>query len=101
MPTYSKKENAFQANLISELHELFPKAIILKNDANYVQGIPDILILNGDRWAALECKRSRSEPLQPNQAYYVATMNAMSFAAVIYPENKEEILDALFTALGA
>lgn len=69
--------------------------MILKNDANYMQGIPDLIILYNTRWASLEVKKSSSEPYQPNQEYYIALMNEMSFSATIFPENKQEVLNAL------
>lgn len=64
-------ENKFQANLIKELKKLFPGCIVMKNDASYIQGIPDLLILYNDKWASLECKKSASANKQPNQEYYV------------------------------
>lgn len=88
-------ESYFQSNLISDLKKLFPGCIVLKNDASYIQGIPDLLILYGDRWAALECKQSAKAKHRPNQCYYVDQMNMMSFAQFIYPENKKEVLDDL------
>jgi len=91
----AERENRFQANLIKELKERFPGCVIMKNDANYIQGIPDLLILFNNKWAALECKRSRNAKHQPNQDYYVEKMRDMSFAAFIFPENKEEVLDEL------
>lgn len=94
-------ESKFQAELIRDLKDLFPTCIILKNDANYMQGIPDLIILNGGRWAALECKASMSARLQPNQAFYILEMNEMSYASVICPENKENVIGELFAALGA
>ena len=94
-------ESKFQAELIRDLKELFPSCIVLKNDANYMQGIPDLIILHGGRWAALECKASMDARLQPNQAYYIVEMNAMSYASVICPENKENVIGELFAALGA
>lgn len=84
-------ERKFQSKVISELKELFPGCVILKNDANYLQGIPDILILYEDRWAMLETKKSAKEHKQPNQEYYVDKLNRMSFSKFIYPENKEEV----------
>lgn len=89
------KESQFQYLLIKELKEEFPGCMVLKNDPNYIQGIPDILILFRDRWAALEIKKSKSSHHRPNQDYYVSVMDEMSFARFIYPENKEEILNEL------
>lgn len=91
----SKKENAFQASLIKELKERFPGCIVLKNDSGYIQGIPDLLILFREMWAALECKRCRDAAHQPNQDYYVDEMNRMSYASFIYPENKEQVLNEI------
>lgn len=93
------RENAYQRNLIIELKRRFPGCIVLKNDAGYIQGIPDLLILYNDRWAALEVKSSFDSEEQPNQDYYVSEMDKMSFAAFIYPENEEEVLYALQQAL--
>lgn len=91
----ANKENKFQADLIKELKQLFPGCIILKNDANYIQGIPDLTIFYNDRWAVLECKKNRTAIHRPNQDYYVKKMDDMSFARFIYPENKEEIINEL------
>ena len=90
-----QKESKFQHEIIYQLKQLFPGCIILKNDPNYIQGIPDLLILYKNKWAALECKRSEREPRRPNQEYYISKMDEMSYASFIYPENKEIILDEL------
>ena len=92
-------ESKFQRELIRDLERRFPGCIIMKNDANYIQGIPDLLILFNDKWAALECKRSSNAHHQPNQDYYISKMNEMSFASFIYPENREEVLDELQSTL--
>ena len=89
------KESSFQANLIRRIKSAFPGCIVLKNDANYIQGFPDLLILYGDKWAALECKTSRYAPLQPNQEYYLDILNRMSYASIVYPENEEGIMHML------
>lgn len=96
-----KNENKFQAELIKELNTLFPypDGLVMKNDANYRQGIPDITIYYKDKWATLECKKSEDAPHQPNQDTYVEQMNKMSFSRFIYPENKEEVLHELQQAL--
>lgn len=92
-------ERDFQAKLIKDLKRLFPGCIILKNDPRYKQGIPDLVIMYNDKWAMLECKKSENEPHQPNQDYYIAKAKEMSFGAFIHPGNKEEVLNALQSAL--
>lgn len=89
------KESAFQAKLIKDLKAMLPGCVVLKNDPNYIQGVPDLLILYNNRWAALECKRSKTASHRPNQEYYISKMDGMSFAAFVYPENREDILDEL------
>ena len=88
-------ENKFQANLIKDLKNEFEGCIVMKNDASYIQGIPDLLVLYKDKWASLECKKTANAKKQPNQEYYVGRMNEMSFSRFICPENKEEVLDEL------
>lgn len=81
--------------LIKELKKLFPGCIVMKSDSGYLQGIPDLLILFNDKWAALECKQHAGAKKQPNQEYYVGKMDEMSFSRFICPENKEEVLHDL------
>jgi hypothetical protein len=91
----SGPEGRFQAKLIKELEAMFEGCLVMKLDANYIQGIPDLLILYKDKWATLECKESAEAKRRPNQDYYHRLMNEMSFSRFIYPENKEEVLDEL------
>lgn len=94
-------ERDFQASLIKKIMDIFPDAIVLKNDPNYCQGIPDLIILHSDRWAALECKKNSRSPRQPNQEYYVDILDKMSYASFVSPENEEEVLHELQQSLGA
>lgn len=89
------KESKFQKGLIDDLKKRFPGCMVLKNDANYIQGIPDLMVLYKDHWAALECKKTENANHQPNQDYYVERMAEMSFARFVYPENKEDVLNEL------
>lgn len=88
-------ESKFQSILIKELKKRFKGCVVVKNDANYMQGIPDLTIYYGNRWAMLETKRSEDAPHRPNQDYYVSLFNSMSYAAFIFPENKEVILNEM------
>lgn len=88
-------ENKFKTGLVKELKTRFPGCMVVHLDPNEIQGIPDLLVLYESTWAALEGKKSATASHRPNQDYYVHEMNEMSFAAFIYPENKEEILNAM------
>ena len=92
------RESAYQASLIRKLRKRYPEAIIMKNDSGYQQGLPDLTILYGDRWATLEVKAkqpSSSQAFEPNQEWFIEKMNNMSFSACIYPENEKDVLDGL------
>ncbi len=89
------KENKFQSELIKEIKNRFKGCMVLKLDPNYIQGIPDLIILYGKHWATLECKRCENASVRPNQKYYVEKMNKMSFSRFIYPKNKEVVLNAI------
>lgn len=89
------KESNFQSQLIKDLEKRFPGCSIIKNDANYIQGICDLLILFNDKWAMLEVKRSKNAKKRPNQDYYVNKFGKMSYASFIFPENKEEVMNEL------
>ena len=94
-------ERTFQMSVMKEIKTMFPGCVVLKNDANYCQGIPDWIILYNDRWAVLEMKGSKTAKYRPNQEYYIDRLGAMSFASFIYPENKEEVLRDLQHAFNA
>lgn len=96
MARSSRLESGFQDKLKTEIENLFPGCMVFKMDQR--QGIPDLLILFGKKWASLECKKHASAKRQPNQEYYVDLMNKMSFSSFIYPENKEEVLNELCKA---
>lgn len=100
----TKAEREYQAGLIQRIDALFGGhrfVTILKNDANYRQGIVDLSIFVGPLWAWLEVKASANAPYEPNQEYYLewARQNG-AFSATIYPENEKEVLRGLQAALG-
>lgn len=95
MARSSRLESGFQDKLRDELKDLFPGCMIFKMDQ--IQGIPDLLVLYEDKWATLECKKFEGASVRPNQRYYVDLMDNMSFSRFVYPENKDEVLDDLYT----
>ena len=98
----SKLERDFQKNLIKEIKERIPDAIVKKNDPRYIQGIPDISVDVGPYSFHLECKKNANAPYQPNQEYYLQAYNDNDgWARTIYPENKGEILDEMEQSLRA
>lgn len=97
-------ESVYQAQLIKRLKHLFPGSYVLKNDSSYLQGVPDLLVLWGNLWAMLEVKAEMPTgpgDYEPNQEWYIEEFDNMSFAAMICPENEEEVLHDLFQAFGA
>lgn len=98
--TQNALEADYQPKLKAKLRVLFPGCQIFKLDSSEYQGIPDLLILWGRQWAILEVKRHTKAKRQPNQPWYVAQFNEMSFSAFIYPENEEAVLNDLQRAFG-
>ena len=94
-------ESKFQSELIKELESEFPGCLVLKNDSSYRQGIPDLSIFYEDKWAMLECKKSKTAGHQPNQDNYISKLNNMSYAAFVFPENREEIISELRQVFGS
>lgn len=88
-------ERDYQKKLVKKLKDIFPGCIVLKNDAQLKQGVPDLLVLHRNKWAALEVKQSEDAPHRPNQDIFVEKMNDMSFAQFIYPENEDSTLEKL------
>lgn len=97
------RENEFQPEVIKAIYEMFPDCFVMKNDANYRQGFPDLSVFIGPYYILLECKKSKKEMRdpRPNQDYYVDAVNAMGgFARFIYPENKEAVLNEIRQTFG-
>ena len=92
-------ESQYQARLIKKLERKFPGCVILKNDAGYRQGIPDLVILYFGRWAALEVKVDEHAPHQANQDWWVERMNDMAYASFIFPSNERKVLREISLAL--
>jgi len=94
----AKLERDYQGGLIKRIETRFPNCLVLKNDEQYLPGIPDLTILYGSRWAVLEVKKNMREILDPgpNQSYYVDLLNDMGgISDFICPENEDEVLNEI------
>lgn len=90
------RENQFQSKLKKKLEARFPGCTVMKNDANYRQGFPDLAIHHNGKTAFLECKASAHATHQPNQDYWVEKLKDDGFYAnFIFPENEKEVLSDL------
>jgi len=93
-------EGNFNEHLSEELDARFPGHLSFKMDPHQMLGVPDRLILHGNRWATLETKagtKSAKRPLQPER---VEMMNDMAFSEFINPDNCDEVLDRLSDYFG-
>ena len=93
------KESIFQSRLIKKIKKRLDGAMVLKNDPNYIQGVPDLIVLYKSNWAFLEVKRSPTASHQPNQDYYIEYWSKFTYASFINPENEEDVLNAMEQAL--
>lgn len=89
-------ETDFKLWVRHQIENNYPDAIVTKLDPFDIQGIPDMVIFYGPKYAVLEGKISRNAKRQPNQGYYVSKFDNMSFSRFIYPENAEQVLEELF-----
>ena len=69
-------ENKFKTKPIKEIRERLPGAIVLHINPP-PQGLPDPLVLNRERWAALEGYTETNSSHRPNQDYWIEKMNGM------------------------
>lgn len=96
----ARLESQYRIGLIQRIQDRWPECVILPQDPQKNQGIPDIVILFRRCWAGLELKRKSSSSRRPNQEYYVGRFREMSFGAIICPENEDEVLNELQSTLG-
>lgn len=91
-------ESKFQKSLIDKIIRLFGhRCEVVKNDAKYRPGYPDLSVHFFDgRYALLECKADRYAKEQPNQRFYIEQVNRHGgFGRFVFPENAEEVLNEL------
>lgn len=92
-----KNEAEYQAYLIDKIDCMFNRrAMVLKNDSSYRQGIPDLVVFYEGKWAWLEVKIAEKAPHRPNQNWYIEWADERAFGKFIYPENEDRILEQLF-----
>lgn len=93
-------EGNFKTKLRQEIEKRLPGSHIFHLDPTIDgDGIPDLLVLYGDKWGMLEAKIDEGASHRPHQDFYVDHFNKMSFASFINPSNQKEVLDGLENAL--
>lgn len=96
------KESIFQRKVIEEIEERLPGCIVMKNDATCRQGFPDLTVYYQGKYAWLETKKAKNSSKRPNQEFYISKGNSDgAFSSFIYPENKEEVINAMERSLKA
>ena len=93
------RENEYQQELKKTIKRRIPGCMVMKNDPNEIQGLPDLTVFYKDKHAFLEVKVSHKAKKQPNQEWYIQHFGEHVFASFIYPENEREVLDELQRAL--
>ena len=92
-------ERDYQPQVIKRLLKEYPAGIVMKNDAGYRQGYPDLIFTYG-KTIHLETKRDSSATFRPNQEYYINLINAQGgFARSIRPENEDIIFNEIHNYL--
>ena len=99
-----KKEGDYQKDIIDRIKEALPGAIVMKNDSAYIQGIPDLTVIYGDKYAMLEVKKSEHDYIynqQANQEDYIQKFYDWgAFSHFIYPEVDQVVFDKLIGYFG-
>lgn len=89
-------ESEFQRKLKKRIKEEIPGSYVIKQDPHQIQGLPDLLIVHGPKYAMLEVKEKKNAHHQPNQDYYVnEVFGKMAYASFVYPENADKVMSEL------
>ena len=62
-------ERAFQRKLIKDIMDCSSRCMVINNDPDYIQEIPDLTVLYKDKWASLEVKKSAGGGHRPSQEH--------------------------------
>lgn len=97
-------ESKFKKETIERIKKRF-RDLDLDFIDTHNRSMPDIFVIGPWSWAALEFKRSKlaaQQAQQPNQIrefadqeYHIIRLNRKGYAAFVFPENLEEVLDDL------
>ena len=88
-----KLESDFQRKLKKRIEKEIPDVVIKRNNADDIEGLPDLTVYHGDKYAHLEVKRSENAPHRPNQDYYIELFKKMGgYASFVYPENADAVI---------
>lgn len=89
----SQFKSAFKRKLLELARQKRKDLVII--EVYDQRSMPDVIVLCGEKWAALEFKRSSQAAHRPNQDYFVDKLDQMSFATFVHPQNEEEVINEL------
>lgn len=88
-------ESEVQKQFIDWVYNAFPEAIVMKNDASYLLGVPDLTIIVRSRWAFIETKKCSNSHKQPLQEDYIQYADTWAFGAFVDKDNAYRVFNEL------
>ena len=94
-------ESNYQKRLVKKIRKMFPMCYLFVKEAKAIRGIPDLILTVNGRFIGLEVKRCESESKHRTgrtvlQRHNINKINrAGGYACFIYPENEEEVIEAI------
>lgn len=92
-------EKDFETQVVSNLQKRYPGSFVIKVNPHFIQGFPDRIFLYYNFWAAFDTKIAANSQKQPNQTYYIETLDKLSFATFVHPDNEMEFYNDIQRAL--
>lgn len=87
-----KLESTFEKEFCKALRQTLGERYTYTFKLTAAKGIPDRLILYKDKYALLEFKQYKNAKKQPGQETWVGHFDNLAYAAIVYPENAEKVM---------
>lgn len=87
-----KLESVFEKEFCKALRQSLGDEQTYTFKLTAAKGIPDRLILHKDKYALLEFKQHKDAKKQPGQETWINHFGNLAYAAIVYPENAEKVM---------